>query len=61
MLHHNTPKRVYRSPRASKNSHNLKAERQKVKEQCMQKNAKDNSDKNQDELFFKIADCMMLF
>lgn len=61
MLHHNTPKRVYRSPTATKNSHNLKVERQKAKEQYMQKNAKDSSDKNQHELFFKIADCMMLF
>ena len=72
MLKKNTRKRVYRSPTPTKNSHmraklekdfqqKLKIEREKAKEQYMQKNAKDSSDKNQHELFFKIADSMMLF
>jgi len=79
MLNKNTRKRVYRSPTPTKNSHmraklekdfqqKLKIEREKAKEQCMQKNlqlqkdAKDNAGKNpEDELFFKIADSMMLF
>ena len=71
----NQRKRVYRSPSAVKNSQRepisykefqqkLEKEQEKYmqKNLQMQKDAKDNSGKNpQDELFFKMAESMMLF
>ena len=71
----NQRKRIYRSPSAVKTRERLTvlskekiAQRNKEREICMQKNlqmqkdAKDNSGKNpQDELFFKMAESMMLF